>query len=42
MKRLLLVRPEAEGDLASARDWYEQKSTGLGLASREIAGRGFR
>jgi plasmid stabilization system protein ParE len=30
MKWLLLVRPEAEHDLASARDWYEQKGEGLG------------
>ena len=30
MKWLLLVRPEAERDLAAARDWYEQKSAGLG------------
>jgi toxin ParE1/3/4 len=29
MKRLVLVRPEAEQDLASARDWYEQKSASL-------------
>jgi toxin ParE1/3/4 len=31
MSRLLLVRPEAERDLAAARDWYEQKQTGLGV-----------
>ena len=30
MTRLLLVRPEAERDLAAARDWYEQKRSGLG------------
>jgi plasmid stabilization system protein ParE len=30
MKSLLLVRPEAERDLATARDWYEEKSEGLG------------
>ncbi len=30
MKWLLLVRPEAERDLTSAHDWYEQKSAGLG------------
>jgi toxin ParE1/3/4 len=30
MTRLLLVRPEAEQDLAAARDWYEQKRPGLG------------
>ncbi len=30
MTRLLLVRPEAEQDLAAARDWYERKRSGLG------------
>ena len=30
MTRLLLVRPEAEQDLAAARDRYEQKRPGLG------------
>lgn len=30
MKWVLLVRPEAEQDLASARDWYDGKSGGLG------------
>jgi plasmid stabilization system protein ParE len=30
MTRLLLVRPEAERDLAAACDWYEQKRSGLG------------
>jgi plasmid stabilization system protein ParE len=30
MKRLLLIRPEAEQDLAEARDWYEGKRVGLG------------
>lgn len=30
MKWLLLVRPEAEQDLALARDWYEQKRARLG------------
>ncbi|MDO8544681.1 MAG: type II toxin-antitoxin system RelE/ParE family toxin [Opitutaceae bacterium] len=30
MKWQLLVRAEAEEDLASARDWYEQKGAGLG------------
>ena len=30
MNRLLLVRPEAEQDLAAARDWYEQRRVGLG------------
>ncbi len=27
---ILLVRPEAENDLAAARDWYDQKRAGLG------------
>jgi plasmid stabilization system protein ParE len=30
MTWLLLVRPEAEQDLAAAQDWYEQKRAGLG------------
>ncbi len=30
MIRILLVRPEAEQDLAVARDWYEGKRPGLG------------
>lgn len=30
MKRILLVRPEAERDLEFACDWYEQKKSGLG------------
>jgi len=30
MSWLLLVRPEAERDLAAARDWYDQKRPGLG------------
>ena len=30
MKWLMLVRPEAEQDLAAARDWYDGKRTGLG------------
>ena len=30
MSRLVLVRPEAERDLAAARAWYEQKRAGLG------------
>ena len=32
MKWLLLVRPAAERDLESARDWYDDKSPGLGDA----------
>ena len=30
MKRVLFLRPEAEQDLADARDWYDQKRAGLG------------
>jgi plasmid stabilization system protein ParE len=30
MKRLLFLRPEAEQDLAAARDWYDPKRAGLG------------
>ena len=30
MRRLLFLRPEAEQDLAAARDWYDQKQVGLG------------
>lgn len=30
MNRLLLVRPEAEQDLAAACAWYEQRRAGLG------------
>ena len=44
MKRPLFLRPEAEQDLAAARDWYDQKRAGLGheflnavsLALREL------
>jgi len=32
MKWLLLIRPRAESDLESARDWYEQKSEALAQA----------
>lgn len=30
MKRTLIIRQEAERDLAEAHDWYESKVTGLG------------
>lgn len=30
MNWIVLVRPQAEQDLAAARDWYEQKRVGLG------------
>lgn len=32
MNWLLSVRPEAERDLAAARDWYDSVQTGLGNA----------
>lgn len=31
MTRALTVRPEAEGDLAEGRDWYESQRQGLGV-----------
>ena len=30
MKRKLIIRPEAEAELAEAFDWYEQQLRGLG------------
>ena len=30
MKRVLFLRPEAERDLAAARDWYDRQRAGLG------------
>ena len=30
MKEVLFLRPEAERDLAAARDWYDQQRAGLG------------
>jgi plasmid stabilization system protein ParE len=30
MSLLLIIRPEAEGDMAEARDWYEGQRGGLG------------
>lgn len=30
MTQCVLVRPEAEHDLAAARDWYDEKRAGLG------------
>ena len=39
MKWLVLVRPEAEADLAAARDWYERRRAGLGAEFLdEVAG----
>ena len=40
MKDALIVRPEAEADLAAACRWYEERSEGLGhdfLLSVEVA-----
>lgn len=31
MRRRLIVRPEAEGDIAQATLWYEERERGLGL-----------
>jgi len=31
MTRPLTIRPEAEADLASGRDWYDSQRQGLGL-----------
>lgn len=31
MRRTVLIRPEAEADLAAARDWYEDRLAGLGV-----------
>lgn len=31
MSRNLIIRPEAEADLAEAFEWYETRVTGLGL-----------
>jgi plasmid stabilization system protein ParE len=28
----MIIRPEAEADLVTARDWYERQRTGLGAA----------
>lgn len=30
MKRELIIRPEAEAELAEAFDWYEERARGLG------------
>lgn len=30
MSRRLIVRPEAEGEMADAFDWYEDRVSGLG------------
>ncbi len=31
MRLSLIIRPEAEADLAEAKDWYERQRQGLGL-----------
>jgi toxin ParE1/3/4 len=28
----MIIRPEAEADVANARDWYERQRAGLGAA----------
>ena len=35
MSWIVLLRPEAEQDMATARDWYEKKMTGLGDQFRD-------
>lgn len=34
MSHLLIVRPEAEADIAAAQQWYEGRRRGLGLEFR--------
>lgn len=34
MSRRLILRPEAEGDIVAARDWYEERRRGLSLEFR--------
>jgi plasmid stabilization system protein ParE len=37
VSRAVVIRPEAETDLAAARDWYEDRMAGLGVEfGREI------
>lgn len=38
MKRPLLIRPEAERDVAEAFDWYEGQVTGLGVEFLDAIG----
>jgi plasmid stabilization system protein ParE len=38
MSRRLIVRPEAEADLAEIVRWYEEKQPGLGWQFAEEAG----
>jgi toxin ParE1/3/4 len=42
VRRLVLLRPAAEADLATARDWYEQRQTGLGLLFLDEVARAMR
>ncbi|MBI5910908.1 MAG: type II toxin-antitoxin system RelE/ParE family toxin [Betaproteobacteria bacterium] len=35
MIRRLILRPEAEGDIVAAREWYEERRRGLSLEFRE-------
>ena len=30
MSRTLIIRPEAEAEMAEAHDWYEERASGLG------------
>lgn len=42
MKWLVLVRPEAESDLVTARDWYEERRPGLGAEFLDEIARALR
>lgn len=42
MKWLVLVRPEAERDLVTARDWYEERRPGLGAEFLDEIARALR
>lgn len=41
MSRRLIVRPEAESDIAAAAQWYEEQRPGLSLAFRSALDRAF-
>ncbi len=42
MKWIVFLRPRAEQDLAEARDWYEQRSSGLGDSFLDSAAEALR
>jgi plasmid stabilization system protein ParE len=42
MKWLVLVRPEAESDLVTARGWYEERRPGLGAEFLDEIARALR